>query len=277
MHDFDAPIAVTAASGKTGRRVADLLKHAGVPTRRLSRGGPDRFDWGDTSTWVDALTGARAAYLAYVPDLAVPGASDRVRALSSLAVDQGVERLVLLSGRGEPEAQMSEQIVRDFGAQWTVLRASWFMQNFSESYFVEGVRAGVLALPVNAVREPFVDADDIAELAVAALTQDGHAGRLYEVTGPDLLTFGDAVAQVAQATGRDIRFQTVTMPTWLAGLEQQGVPPDVVALLGYLFNEVLDGRNEYLADGVQDGLGRPPRSFAGYVDHAAATGVWDAR
>ena len=271
------PTLVLGGTGKTGRRVVERLVARGVATRVGSRAGDPPFDWDDPATWPAALDGMRAVYLAFVPDLAVPGAPEKVGSLVAQAVARGVERLVLLSGRGEDEAQLSERHVQDSGADATVLRAAWFSQNFSESYFLDGIRDGVLALPAGTTSEPFLDADDIADLAVAALTEDGHAGRVYELTGPQLLTFHDAVADIAAATGRDLRFQPVPMADWLAELARQGLPADVTALLRYLFTEVLGGDNERVDDGVARGRGRPPRTFADYARRTAATGVWDAR
>lgn len=267
-------VAVTAAGGRTGGRVARLLERAGVATRHLSRSYPYRFDWDNPSTWTGALAGARAAYLAYAPDLAAPGAADRLRHLTSVAVAEGVECLVLLSGGGGA-ARVGERAVQESGARWTVLRASRLMQNFSESRIAHSVRDGVLMLPAGSVREPFVDADDVAELAVAALTQDGHAGRVYELTGPELLTVGDAVAHIARATGRDLRVTEPPVSSRLTALEKQGVPPDLARLQGSLLGQHPAGRATRLADGVQEGLGRPPRSFADYAERTAATGVWD--
>ena len=183
---------------------------------------------------------------------------------------------MLLSGRAEQEARRSEDAVRAAGADWTIVRASWFCQNFSESFFLDGVLDGVVALPVGDVRAPFVDADDIADVATAALTEPGHASRLYEVTGPRLLSFAEAMQEVADATGRELRFQPVPLDDYTAELERLDVPRDLVALIAYLFTEVLDGRNASLADGVRQALGRPPRDFRDYARATAATGVWDA-
>ncbi|MGK5442609.1 SDR family oxidoreductase [Micromonospora sp. URMC 105] len=260
---------VLGGTGKTGRRVARRLTALGVPTRIGSRAGAPPFDWTDRDTWAPALRGAGAVYLAYQPDLAAPGAVEAVGDLARLAVAHGVRRVVLLSGRGEPEAAEAERAVAAGGVDPTVLRASWFAQNFSEGHLVEPVRAGVLALPVGDVPEPFVDADDIAEVAVAALTTDRHAGRTYELTGPRLLTFAEAVAEIA-AAGRPVRFVPVTSAAYAAELTAAGVAAEEVALLTYLFTEVLDGRNARLDDGVQRVLGRPPRDFRAYAEQAAA-------
>ena len=181
---------------------------------------------------------------------------------------------MLLSGRGEEEAQRTERLVRAASADATIVRASWFSQNFSESFLVDGVLDGVVVLPVDGVPEPFVDADDIADVAVAALTEPGHAGETYEVTGPRLLTFADAVREIADATGRDLRFQRVPIDDYMA---EADLPDDVAWLIGYLFTEVLDGRNASLTDGVERALGRPPRDFRGYARETAATGVWEPR
>jgi uncharacterized protein YbjT (DUF2867 family) len=205
---------------------------------------------------------------------ALPGAEEIIGSFAELAVAKGVRRLVHLSGRNEPEAEQAAQAVRDTGAEVTTLRSTWFSQNFSESYFLDGLLAGELALPAANTPEPFVDADDIADVAVAALTDDGHVGEVYELTGPRLLTFSDAVGEIAQATGREIRYVPVSVEDFATGLDEQGVPSEWIELLVYLFQEVLDGRNAHLADGVQRALGREPRDFSEYAQAAAATGVW---
>ncbi len=267
---------ILGATGKTGSRVADRLRQRGLAVRLGSRSGTPRFDWDDRSTWAAAARGTTAAYLSYYPDLAVPGAAETVAAFAETALEQGVRRLVLLSGRGEPEAQQTEQAVQALDPTATVVRCSWFAQNFSESFFLEGIVEGTLALPFGDVREPFVDVEDIADVAVAALTEDGHAGRIYELTGPRLLSFGEAAAEIGAAAGREIAVERVPLDAYAAVMREHDVPDDVIWLVSYLFGEVLDGRNESLADGVRQALGREPRDFADYARRTAATGVWSA-
>ena len=190
-------------------------------------------------------------------------------------MQSGVRRLVLSSGRGEEEADRAEQAVRDSGAELTVLHSTWFAQNFSESYWQEMVQAGELALPAGEVPEPFVDADDIADVAVAALTDDRHVGEVYELTGPRLLTFADAVGEISRAVGREIRYVPISIEDFAAAATEQGVPSEVVEMLSAIFGEVLDGRNAHLTDGVQRALGREPRDFSDYACDAAATGIWN--
>jgi len=269
------PTLVIGGTGKTGRRVAAQLWDRGVPVRIGSRATEPPFDWQDPSTWEPALQGVESAYITYYPDLAVPGATEAVAGLIRQALDCQVKRLVLLSGRGEERAQRAEQVLLNSDAEWTILRSSWFCQNFSESYLLDGVLHGEVALPAGTVAEPFVDADDIAEVAVAALTEPGHVGQLYELTGPRLLTFGEAVEEIARASGRPVRYVPISAERYAALLAEQEVPDDVVALLMYLFTTVLDGRNAYLTDGVQRALGRPARDFREYAWEVAATGIWD--
>lgn len=269
-------ILVLGATGKTGRRVAERLKARGLPVRLGSRAAAPPFDWNDAASWPAALHGVSSVYISYYPDLAAPGASDTIRTFTQMAVNSGVKRLVLLSGRGEPEAQLSEQIVRDSGASYTLLRASWFAQNFSENFLLDAVLAGEVALPVGDVGEPFIDADDIADVAVAALTDDRHAGQLYELTGPKLWTFSQAIAEIAKATKRKISHTQVPIDDYVATLEAEQLPTELLGLIRYLFTEVLDGRNESVADGVSRALGRPAREFTGYVHTTAASGVWNA-
>ncbi|MEV6361456.1 NAD(P)H-binding protein [Nocardia asteroides] len=268
---------VTGVTGKTGSRVAARLAAAGHPVRPGSRTAPIPFDWTDRATWAPALAGVDSVYLAFQPDLAVPGAPDTIRAFTAAAVAAGVRSVVLLSGRGEPEALECEEIVRDSGLTWTVVRCSFFAQNFSEGAFVDDVLAGAVALPNGDVPEPFVHADDIAEVAAAALTDARHAGQIYELTGPRALTFAEAVGEIAEATGREIAFIPVTRPEFVAALSEYQVPGEVISLLDYLFGTILDGRNSTPADGVQRALGRAPRDFTDYAKEVAATGAWAPR
>jgi uncharacterized protein YbjT (DUF2867 family) len=266
---------VLGGTGKTGRRVVQRLASLGVPTRVASRSANPSFDWNDQSTWDAALDGVRSAYVSYAPDLAVPGATDTIRRFVEKAVQRGVQRLVLLSGRGEEKAQECERIVQDAGIQWTVVRASWFNQNFSEGEFLDMVLAGAVTLPAGDVPEPFVDVDDIGDVAVAALTEDGHGGRIYEVTGPRTLTLSEAVAEIARASGREIPYIQIPHGAFRAGIAESGAPDDMVWLLDYLFTTVLDGRNAYVCDGVQRALGREPTDFAEYARRMADSGVWN--
>ena len=269
-----APIVVTAATGKTGRRVDALLRERQAPTRPVSRSTEVPFDWDDESTWAATLAGARACYLAYAPDLAVPDAAEAIARVAAEAVRQGVTRLVLLSGRGEPGALAAEQALREIAPSATVVRCSFFAQNFSEGAFGDDVRAGQLHLPVDGVGEPFVDANDVAAVAVAALTEPGHEGEVYEVTGPELLTFAEAAKTISAGASIPLDFTPVPADAWIAALRAEGLPPEVVDLLTHLFTEVLDGRNSRVGDGVSRALGRAPRSFATYVDEAATAGAW---
>ncbi|MGQ0574645.1 MAG: NmrA family transcriptional regulator [Pseudonocardia sp.] len=268
---------VTGATGTTGRRVADRLTARGVDVRRASRAGAPPFDWADETTWSPTLDGVSAAYLVYSPDFVVPGAVDTVRRFSAAAVAHGVRRLVLLSGRGEEAALRAEKVVLGSGADATVVRCAFFAQNFSEKGFEELVRTGTVALPAPEVGEPFVDTEDVADVVTAALTGDGHSGQVYELTGPRLLTFEQAVAEIAAATGTDIGYRRISAAEFLAGLTAGGVPESDATAYAEIFGTVLDGRNAHLSDGVRRALGRAPRDFAEYARDAATTGVWNER
>lgn len=266
---------VIGGNGKTGRRVAERLRELGTETRATSRSATPPFDWDDQRTWDAALDGVTAVYIAYAPDLAIPGATDAVRAFVDKAVERGVQRLVLLSGRGEKEAQACEQIVRRSGVAWTIVRASWFDQNFSEGEFLGMVQGGTITLPAGGIPEPFVDVEDIADVAVAALTGEGHDQETYEVTGPRLLTFADVARQISEAAGREVRFVQVSKEAFAEAVAASGAPDEIQWLLSYLFETVLDGRNARLGDGVQRALGREPTDFADYARRTAVLGIWN--
>lgn len=269
------PILIIGGAGKTGARVNALLQAQGIATRAVSRSTATRFDWNEPETWPAALDGVSRAYVTYQPDLAVEGATEAIAELSRLARAKGLERIVLLSGRGEPGAQRAEAALQASGVPWTNVRASWFNQNFSEGYLLDGVLAGEVALPAGSVAEPFIDVDDIADMVAAALTHERHANKLYEVTGPRALTFAQAVAEIASAAGRPISYRQVSPEDFAAGI-QPFVPEDIVHLLHELFTVVLDGRNSAVAHGVEQALGRPARDFSDYARTTATTGVWRA-
>ncbi|MFO7253723.1 MAG: NAD(P)H-binding protein [Actinomycetes bacterium] len=271
--ESDTLTLVLGGTGKTGRRVAERLRARGRTVRVGSRAGSPPFDWDDPGTWPAALSGAAAVYLTYQPDLAVPGAAERIADFARLAARSGVRRVVMLSGRGEAAAHAAEQGVRESGMAWTVLRSAWFHQNFSEGPLAAAVGAGELALPAGEVAEPFVDAGDIADVAVAALTADGHAGRTYELTGPRLLTFAEAAAELGRAIGRPVRYRPVSAAEFEAAAAAE-LPAAEARLLAELFTTTLDGRNAYLTDDVPHLLGRPGTDFAAYARRAAASGAW---
>lgn len=269
----DNPVLVIGATGKTGARVAARLAALGHPHRGVSRRSEPAFDWEKPETWAPALEGMKSAYITYVPDLAAPGAPENIRRLAEAAKTAGLKKLVLLSGRGEHGAELSEEKIRQSGLDFTVVRASWFNQNFDEGFFHSSILDGVVALPAGNRTEPFIDVDDIAEVAVAALLDDSHNGETYEVTGPRLLTFADAAAEIAAASGLPVSYIPLDGPTFHAAL-LPAVGPELADLMSNLCAEVFDGRNERLGDGVQRALGRPPRDFSDYVKVAAARGAW---
>ncbi|WP_327260163.1 NAD(P)H-binding protein [Streptomyces sp. NBC_01232] len=262
---------VIGGHGKTGRRVAEKLSAQGRQVRIGSRSGQPAFDWHEPATWAPALEGVDRVYVTYYPDLAFPGAAEQVAEFSKAAVAAGARRLVLLSGRGEEAAEVSENNLKASGADWTIVRSSWFNQNFNESFFLEPVLAGEIALPTGDAVEAFVDADDIADVVVAALTDDKHIGKTYELSGPRLLSYSDVAAELTKATGRDIKYISVTNEEYRAVLRENNLPEEFADL----FTMILDGRNAHLVHGVEEALGRKPKDFADFAREAAATGVWN--
>lgn len=269
----ERPVLVLGGTGKTGRRVASRLTELGIPVRIGSRSGYPPFDWDDRSTWEPVLKDVASVYVVYSPDAGFPEAAERIEAFAKLAVRTGVRRLVLLSGRGEAGALRSEAAIQVPGAAWTVVRSSFFAQNFSEDFLAYGIHDGAVAFPADGVAEPFIDAGDIADVAVAALTRDDHAGQIYEVTGPRLLTFAGAIGELAGAIGRNIQYVPVTGSEFESGMIDAGLPAEFASQLTALFTEVLDGRNSKLSDGVKQVLGREPRDFADYAHEVSANGV----
>ncbi|NNF32934.1 MAG: NmrA family NAD(P)-binding protein [Saprospiraceae bacterium] len=269
-------ILVTGATGKTGRKVVEGLLRRNQNVRLGTRRNNPAFDWDDPSSWPGALEGMDKVYIVYYPDLAVPGAYEAIQGLTEAAKQAGVKKAVLLSGKGEKEAERCEQVVVNSGLDYTLVRASWFNQNFSESFLMDPILAGHVALPMPEAEIPFVDTDDIAEVVVEALLDDQHNGKTYEVTGPRKLTFQDVVKEISQATGRKIHYQPVTMEEYSGMMKAAGLPSDYIWLFDYLFREVLGNPdNHTISKDVEKVLGREATDFSDYARRTASSGVWN--
>ncbi|MDW3225804.1 MAG: NmrA family NAD(P)-binding protein [Paracoccaceae bacterium] len=267
------PTLVVGATGKTGARVAAKLEGKGVDVRRGSRGSATPFDWENPATWAPALSGVSKAYVTYFPDLAFPGAVEKLEAFTKVAAASGLQHLVLLSGRGEHHARLGEDVVRHSGIPFTLVRSAWFAQNFSEGYLRDPILGGILPMPGGDIAEPIIDIDDIADVAVAALTEKGHIGELYEVTGPRLMTFAEMAGVLTQATGRTIQHIPITFEEFHVNVAASG--DDFVAdVFTAIARETLDGRNAHTNDGVERALGRKPRDFAQFAAAAASLSAW---
>jgi len=268
-------ILVIGGTGKTGRRVVEQLQNKGLEPRIGSRNSSPSFDWDNKDTWLEALNGIEKMYVTYYPDLAVPGAKEAIESLTHLAVEFGVKKMVLLSGKGETEAEACEKIVRDSGINYTIVRASWFNQNWSESFFLDSILSGEVALPMSYVLIPFVDANDIAEVAVTVLLDNTYNGEIIEVTGPELITFKDIVNIISKTSNRPLNFYDITLEQYIDGMKQMQIPNDVVWLIEYLFSHVLTNpNNQLVVNDIVRVLGRKAKTFSEYAKETAETGIW---
>ena len=270
-----SPILIIGKNGKTGMRVNQRLQALGYATRPVSRSTNPSFDWENPVTWRSAIEGTTTAYITFQPDLAVPSATSTIKEFVRVAAEAGLKHIVLLSGRGEEGAVRAEEVLKSSGIAWNIVRASWFCQNFSESFMLEGILAGELVLPAGDTVEPFIDVDDIADVAVAALTEPSHRNKLFEVTGPRALTFAQCAQEISGALGRPVKFTSVPVDAYINALNEQGVPQDLQWLLRELFTVVFDGRNCNVMPGVEEALGRPATDFKTYVQKTIESGVWN--
>jgi uncharacterized protein YbjT (DUF2867 family) len=266
----DAMVLVTGATGKTGRRVARMLRERGVAYREASRSAATRFTWEDRSTWDAALEGATAMYLV-PPYFDGPEAIEAIAEFARRGAAAGVSRVVLLS---TPDPGEHSVALEEAGLALTMLRPRWFFQNFSEDFLRDAVLSGELRLPAGDGQEAFIDAEDIAEVAVTALTEEGHAGMDYELTGPRLMTFADTAADIAKATGRAFPYVALTVDEYVAEQIALGVPEDWARFSAGLYDYVRSGQLASLTGDVEHVLGRPPRDFTDYARTAAAEGAW---
>ncbi|HEX8548762.1 MAG TPA: NmrA family transcriptional regulator [Cytophagaceae bacterium] len=270
-------ILVLGGTGKSGRRVAQRLQDLKIPIRLGSRDGQPAFNWDEPSNWHEVLNEIESVYITFQPDLAVPQAVEKIRLFTEIAKAKNVKQLVLLSGRGEKEAQACEQIIIHSGLDWTIIRASWFMQNFSENFLLDSILNNEVILPTIKALEPFVDVDDIADVVVAVLTNKKHGGKIYELTGSELLSFRSATSKIATQLSRPIAYTEMCIEDYVAALKSHQLPNDFIWLIKYLFTEVLDGRNESLSNDIETVLARKPTTFEEYVFKTERTGIWKAQ
>ncbi len=277
----DQPILVTGATGKSGSRVVKQLRAKGLPVRAAARHGEQVFDWTDSGTWDAALEGARSAYIVQLDGTVL------VRQFVERAVKHGLRRVVLASGRGIDNPNYatdtsgildglldSEAAVRESGLEWSITRPGWFAQNFSEGFFADYIRAGELRLPAGDGAVSFVDAEDIAAVVVAALTEDKHNGQIYELSGPKALNLAEAVATISEHAGREIRYVPLSVEDYIAELVAAGLSPEDAKAFADMVEPIRNGTDEYLSDGVQRALGRPARTFAEFAKSTAEEGGW---
>ena len=268
-------ILVLGGTGKTGKRVAEKLLGLNIPVRIGSRKASPSFDWEQPENWKDVLADIEKVYITIQPDLASPGSLEKIRNFAEAAKTAGVEKLVLLSGRGEPEALACENEVVNLGIDYTIVRASWFMQNFSEGFLYESILHGEVVLPPVTAKEPFIDVDDIGDMVVAALTSAEHSNKVYDITGPELLTFREAVSKISSGLNKPIGFTEVPLPEYLNLLRSFQLPDDFILLVEYLFSKVLDGRNESLTHDLEQVLKRKPGTFDEFVNKTTTTIIWE--
>ena len=269
-------ILIIGGTGKTGRLVAKNLTQLGHHVRVVGRKTSPSFDWDDPATYDAALKDMDRAYVVYYPDLAVPGARDAIHHLTEKALKAGLDKMVLLSGKGETEAEACEEIVANSGLNYTTVRASWFNQNFNEGAFKDYIVAGHLALPMSEAKIPYTDTKDIADVVTKVLLDDTYNGEVVTVTGPEKLTFEEVAGIVSRKLGKTIQYHPISMEEFRAGLTQAGVPEPVIWLLSYLFTEVLGhSENQTISNDVERILGRKPITFEEYVEETVASGDWN--
>lgn len=277
---MDGEVLVLGGTGKTARRLVPLLRERGAAVRPASRHpqgeGAVRFDWDDVSTWDAALEGADRVYL--VPPAFEPAPDRQMVPFLERAAAAGVRRAVLLSALGVEEGPEVGQRAVELALprvipDAVILRPTWFMENFSEGVFAGPIVASdVIALPAGDAPYSFVAAGDIAAVAAAALTEDGHAGAEFPISGPAALSHADAAQQIGAARGRAVAYVDVPPEDFRAQLEGFGIAPGYAAMLLMLFEGGRAGGSSAVFDTVQRVTGRPATSFADYA--AAAAPSW---
>lgn len=277
MNDAATAVLVLGGTGRTGSRIGQALTEQGVAARTASRhGGHVRFDWDDPQTYRPALDGADRVYL--VPPTMRVRFADPVAAFLDVAVDAGVRHVTLLSAHGADRAPSVidlaavEKVVAELASiTHTILRPAWVMQNFTDEHLP--LLDDTLAAPSGGGAEAFVDADDIAAVAVRTLLEPAaHDGATYALTGPTALTFTQVVEIITGVADRPIRYLDIDQQAWIDGAVAAGMPADYTPMLRWLTDTVIDGHGAMPTDDVERVLGCPATDFATFASRNAA--VW---
>ena len=270
---------VEGATGKAGRRVAAALATAGVAVRAASRHPgepaenltPTRFDWYDESTWTASVADSTALFVKGLDS--DDHATDLIARL--IASAPRAQHVVLMSALGVDKAPVTaprrvlEKAVRESGREWTILRPNWLVQNFDEdeAVFARAIREDdELYAGSGDNRVGFVDARDVAAAAVVVLTQDGHHGRAYDLTGPEALTFEQVAEVLAKTSGRPVQHVDADLDQHRAHFARSGRPDAWIDHMMHLFALIRAGVFDAVTDDVERLTGNAPRSLAAYAE-----------
>ncbi|MFI0351922.1 NAD(P)H-binding protein [Actinomadura sp. 9N407] len=268
-------ILVTGATGTTGSRIVPRLTALGHTVKAAARrptapagARPVRFDWYDPATFDEALRGTDRIYL--VPPIGSPDPAAVMLPFLERARAAGVRRAVLLSSSaipaGGPAVGQVHAALADVIDEWAVLRPSWFMQNFTDQHLhADSIRKeGTIMTATGTGRVGFVDADDIAAVAVHALTDATAPGPDLVITGPQALSYDDIAATISQVMGRPVRHRVLTYEQMRDRLATE-IPEEFAALLARLDRSIAEGAEDRVTRTVERVTGRPPRTFSDFA------------
>lgn len=272
-------ILVCNANGKVGREVARALLAAGEKIRIGARNGAGAkagfpgaeivaFDYTQPATLAAAMQGVDAVFSAAPYELE-PGAT---KALIAAAKASGVKRFVKLSALGaeaDPNSPhtLAERALAESGLEWTVLRPTFFMQNYA-TMSAGSIRAGAIYEPAADGATSFVDTRDIAAVAVIALTRPGHNGKAYALTGPAALTRTEVAAAISQAIGKPVTYVPVDDAALRGAMA--GAAPSLIELMSTLFGYIRQGYTAAVSGDFEKVTGRKPRDFASFARDSKA-------
>lgn len=269
---------ILGGTGKVGHRVARILGRDGHDVRAVGRSTPLRFDWRESQTWAPAVRDADGVFVVG------PGSATDWSPLLATFLDTasaaGVRHAVLLSSRAveflpDGNVARAEQALRAGRLPWTILRPTHFAQNFTEAMFIPV--DGHIVAPVGEGAEPFIDVEDIAEVAAHALANGAAIGETLELSGPSALTFEQAAHVLSEVTGRRLTFRDQSDADHTAALRAAGTPEDYIRWRLAMLSGIRRGDDAYLSDGVAHLLHRPATDLATWAHREATQAPWAVR
>jgi len=273
-------VLVVGATGQVGREVVKALLELDEPVKAASHSGNEipetettTLDLVQPATWQSALQEVDRVFL-LVPAQDVTHANESVPPFVLGLKAAGVRKIVCLTGMTaeRPGVPLSavETAVKQSGIGYTLLRPNWFNQNFAPGFYLGMIQhAGGVFLPAADAKTSFVDVRDIGAVAAVALTQEGHDGKEYTLTGPEALDHTEACVILSKAAGREISYTAISDDDLRAALREQGMPPEGIEELVRLYGIVREGSSAVVSNDIATVLGRPAITFEQYAeDHA---------
>lgn len=228
------------------------------------------FDFSNSATYEGAVENIDSVFVLGPP--IVLNLEELVAPFLDFLKGKGINRVVYLSALGSENMKLLTfhttltQKIKDDGFDYTILKPSFFAQNFKNYEWENITERGVVYVPAGTGKAGFVDVNDIAAVAAAALTEDGHSGKTYEITGPEILGYQDAANLLSEVMGKQIVYPNPTPEEFGATLKQAGAPDFIASYMIDVYSMILNNHVNVLSNHVEEVTGKKPTTLKSVLE-----------